>query len=81
MTRPPAPEQPIACVNWYEGKAYAAWLSGETGLTVRLPSEVVRGGSWFDYADGLASTVRSFVAPDQQRDTVGLRLAVEITKP
>ncbi len=33
-----APDQPITCVNWYEANAYAAWLSRETGLDVRLPS-------------------------------------------
>lgn len=33
------PEQPVACISWYEGMAYAAWLQRETGLDVRLPSE------------------------------------------
>jgi len=33
-----APEQPVTCITWFEAEAYAAWLSRETGLNVRLPS-------------------------------------------
>lgn len=31
--------QPVVGVSWYEAIAYARWLSRETGLSVRLPSE------------------------------------------
>lgn len=34
-----APGQPVVCISWYEAVAYANWLSRETGLAVRLPSE------------------------------------------
>ena len=34
-----APDQPVVGVTWYEACAYAAWLSRETGLPWRLPSE------------------------------------------
>ncbi|MFM7203826.1 MAG: SUMF1/EgtB/PvdO family nonheme iron enzyme, partial [Myxococcota bacterium] len=30
---------PINCVDWFQAKAYAAWLSGVMGQTVGLPSE------------------------------------------
>jgi formylglycine-generating enzyme required for sulfatase activity len=30
---------PVVGVSWYEASAFATWLSQETGLTVRLPSE------------------------------------------
>ena len=31
--------RPVITVNWNEAKAYAAWLSAQTGKTYRLPSE------------------------------------------
>ena len=30
---------PVACVNWHDGQAYAKWLSNKTGKQYRLPSE------------------------------------------
>ena len=43
-------EHPVVCVNWEDAKAYARWLSDETGEGYRLLSEsgweyVARGGS------------------------------------
>lgn len=32
--------QPVVGINWYEARAYCAWLSAQTGLPFRLPSEV-----------------------------------------
>ena len=32
-------DQPVVCVSWYEAVAYANWLTEETGLLVRLPTE------------------------------------------
>lgn len=34
------PNQPVGGVSWYEARAYCAWLSAQSGLPVRLPSEV-----------------------------------------
>lgn len=34
------PDMPVTGVSWYDAKAYAAWLSAETGQTWRLPSDV-----------------------------------------
>jgi formylglycine-generating enzyme required for sulfatase activity len=35
----PDPRQPVTCVSWEDGVAYAAWLSGKTGKKYRLPTE------------------------------------------
>ncbi len=32
-------DHPVACVNWHDAEAYAAWLSEKTGKAYRLPSE------------------------------------------
>ena len=32
-------QHPVVCVNHIDAKSYAAWLSGKTGKTFRLPSE------------------------------------------
>ncbi|MDR0807892.1 MAG: formylglycine-generating enzyme family protein [Gemmobacter sp.] len=34
------PDLPVTEVNWYDAKAYAAWLSDATGETWRLPTDV-----------------------------------------
>jgi formylglycine-generating enzyme required for sulfatase activity/serine/threonine protein kinase len=36
---PIADNHPVVCVSWHDARAYAAWLSRETGKTYRLPSE------------------------------------------
>ena len=36
------PQQPVVGVNWFEAQAYCHWLSEETGLPVRLPTEAER---------------------------------------
>ncbi len=33
------PTQPVVGVSWYEARAYAAWLSAQTGEVYRLPTE------------------------------------------
>ena len=35
----PADDHPATCVDWFDARAYAAWLSAKTGETYRLPSE------------------------------------------
>ena len=34
------PTQPVVGVCWYEARAYCAWLAAQSGLPVRLPTEV-----------------------------------------
>ena len=32
-------DEPVTCVSWYDAMEFCKWLSGETGLQIRLPSE------------------------------------------
>ena len=60
--RPPAPDEPVACVTWNDVTAYTAWLAEKTGKPYRLPSEAeweyaARGGitgtyTWGDDPNG-----------------------------
>ncbi|OAD22045.1 Sulphatase-modifying factor domain protein [Candidatus Thiomargarita nelsonii] len=34
-----ADTEPVVCVSWYDGTAYAEWLSEQTGQQYRLPTE------------------------------------------
>lgn len=37
--RPPGIADPVACVSWYDAKAYVSWLKNKTGKSYRLPTE------------------------------------------
>lgn len=60
--RPPADNEPVACVTWTDVKAYTVWLSEKTGQSYRLPTEAeweyaARAGTvgeytWGDDPDG-----------------------------
>lgn len=45
--------QPVVGVCWHEARAYCAWLTAQTGLAVRLPSEV----EWEGSARGVTGSV------------------------
>jgi formylglycine-generating enzyme required for sulfatase activity len=52
-------KRPVINVNWNEATAYAEWLSQETGLKFRLPSETeweyaARAGSTTNYSWGIS---------------------------
>ncbi|MBE2201549.1 MAG: SUMF1/EgtB/PvdO family nonheme iron enzyme [Anaerolinea sp.] len=51
------PSQPVVGVSWFEGRAYCAWLSAQTGNSYRLPNEAeweaaARGQTRREYAYG-----------------------------
>jgi formylglycine-generating enzyme required for sulfatase activity len=55
--RPPLDNEPVACVSWYDAKAYVAWLAKKTDRPYRLPTEaeweyVAHGGGSTAYAWG-----------------------------
>ncbi len=54
---PVTDDHPVACVSWWDARAYATWLSRITGETYRLPSEAeweyaTRGGTQTAYPFG-----------------------------
>jgi formylglycine-generating enzyme required for sulfatase activity len=50
----------------------SAWLAQNNGDCTQ---RVLRGGSWYDYPDGLRSADRDWSFPDNRDDFIGFRLA------
>ena len=71
--------QPVVCVSWFEAVAYCRWLSKQTGIEFRLPSEAewekaARGSDGWIYPWGNtwdASVVNSRESNLQQTTPVG----------
>lgn len=83
--RPPADNEPVACVTWEDSKAYANWMSEKTGQSYRLPTEAeweyaARAGTigeytWGDDPDGGCNVAniydQSGTDPKRPYDPVG----------
>lgn len=71
--------EPVVCVSWDDAVAYAAWLSRQTGVPYRLPTEA----EWeFTARGGLAGTVPWDEArPDPCDNANGADLAAKQTDP
>jgi formylglycine-generating enzyme required for sulfatase activity len=69
---PPRDDEPAVCVSWDDARAYAEWLSSESGKRYRLPSEA----EWEYVARGGTSFPRYWGENDSREDQV-LSLACE----
>ena len=63
---PPRDDEPVVCVSWDDARAYAEWLSSESGKRYRLPSEA----EWEYVARGGTSYPRYWGERDSREDVV-----------
>ena len=93
--RPPADNEPVACVTWTDAQAYADWLAEKTGQPYRLPTEAewehaARAGTtgtytWGDDPDGGCNVAniydKSGIDPKRPYDPVGCDDGFAIVSP
>jgi formylglycine-generating enzyme required for sulfatase activity len=72
LGQPPRDDEPVVCVNWDDARAYAEWLSQQSGKRYRLPSEA----EWEYVARGGTSFPR-FWGEQDSREDVALSLACD----
>jgi formylglycine-generating enzyme required for sulfatase activity len=62
FAQPQADDEPVVCVNWVDARAYADWVSQQSGKRYRLPSEA----EWEYVARGGTAVPRYWGAQDSQ---------------
>jgi formylglycine-generating enzyme required for sulfatase activity len=66
------------CADWYDPNAYASRAGVTTNPSVLSASEdrrVLRGGGWYDFANGARSSDRGRNSPDDRLNDTGFRVA------
>ena len=59
---------PVSCINWFDAKAYAKWMSEKTGKNYRLPSEA----EW-EYAARAGTTTARYWGDEVGRNNANCR--------
>ena len=72
FAQPPRDDDPVVCVNWDDARAFAEWLTKESGKRYRLPSEA----EW-EYAARGGTSFPRFWGERDSREDQALSLACE----
>jgi formylglycine-generating enzyme required for sulfatase activity len=70
--QPPRDDDPVVCISWEDARAYADWLSQQSGQRYRLPSEA----EW-EYAARGGTSFPRYWGENDSREDVALSLACE----
>lgn len=70
--QPPHDNDPVVCISWEDARAYADWLSQQSGQRYRLPSEA----EW-EYAARGGTSFPRYWGEDDSREDVALSLACD----
>ena len=63
------------CADWYDGDAYRRYSRGDLTPPSWGSFRVLRGGSWYNYANSCRSAYRNRNAPAYRRNFFGFRVA------
>jgi len=72
FAQPPRVDEPVVCVNWDDARAYAEWLSQQSGKRYRLPSEA----EW-EYVARAGTSFPRFWGEQDSREDLTLSLACD----